>query len=116
MILILIITVYVMYKGGRYAQANYWIDRLPFQNDQKSIHVSNQRVAGLKFQDRSEYIGTFVLMYLSIGGGLAMMWMILGLNPTLILSVIAAPIWIFIVWVSNNLTKAIINDRKKRKR
>tara|TARA_Y100001937_G_scaffold100001_1_gene136723 strand:- start:709 stop:1008 length:300 start_codon:yes stop_codon:yes gene_type:complete len=73
-------------------------------------------VAGLKFQDRSEYIGTFVLMYLSIGGGLVMMWMILGLNPTLILSVIAAPIWIFIVWVSNNLTKAIINDRKKRKR
>ena len=30
-------------------------------------------VAGLKFQDRSEYIGTFVLMYLSIGGGLVMM-------------------------------------------
>jgi hypothetical protein len=73
-------------------------------------------VAGLKFQDRSEYIGTFVLMYLSIGGGLVMMWMILGLNPTLILSVIAAPIWIFIVWVSNNLTKAIINDRKKRRK
>ena len=73
-------------------------------------------VAGLKFQDRSEYIGTFVLMYLSIGGGLIMMWMILGLNPTLILSVIAAPIWIFIVWVSNNLTKAIINDRKKRRK
>ena len=73
-------------------------------------------VAGLKFQDRSEYIGTFVLMYLSIGGGLVMMWIILGLNPTLILSIIAAPIWIFIVWVSNNLTKAIINDRKKRKR
>jgi len=71
-------------------------------------------VAGLKFQDRSEYIGTFVLMYLSIGGGLVMMWMILGLNPTLILSVIAAPIWIFIVWVSNNLTKAIITDRKRK--
>ena len=71
-------------------------------------------VAGLKFQDRSEYIGTFVLMYLSIGGGLVMMWMILGMNPTLILSVIAAPIWIFIVWVSNNLTKAIITDRKRK--
>jgi hypothetical protein len=38
------------------------------------------------------------------------------LNPTLILSVISAPIWIFIVWVSNNLTKAIINDRKKRRK
>lgn len=71
-------------------------------------------VQGLHFQDRSEYIGTFVLIYLSLGGGLVMMWMILGLNPTMILSVIAAPIWIFIVWVSNNLTKAIINDRKKR--
>ena len=73
-------------------------------------------VQGLQFQDRSEYIGTFVLIYLSLGGGLVMMWIILGLNPTLILSVIAAPIWIFIVWVSNNLTKAIINDRKKRKK
>ena len=71
-------------------------------------------VQGLAFQDRSEYIGTFVLIYLSLGGGLVMMWMIMGLNPTLILSVISAPIWIFIVWVSNNLTKAIITDRKKK--
>ena len=71
-------------------------------------------VQGLKFQDRSEYVGTFVLIYLSLGGGLVMMWMLLGLNPTLILSVVGAPIWIFIVWVSNNLTIAIINDRKKR--
>ena len=71
-------------------------------------------VQGLQFQDRSEYIGTFVLIYLSLGGGLVMMWMILGLNPTLILSVIAAPIWIFIVWVSNNRTKAIITDRKRK--
>lgn len=71
-------------------------------------------VQGLQFQDRSEYIGTFILIYLSLGGGLVMMWMILGMNPTLILSVIAAPIWIFIVWVSNNLTKAIITDRKRK--
>ncbi len=71
-------------------------------------------VAGLKFQDRSEYIGTFVLIYLSLGGGLIFMWMIMGLNPTLILSVISAPIWIFIVWVSNNLTKAIMTDRKRK--
>jgi hypothetical protein len=71
-------------------------------------------VAGLKFQERSEYIGTFVLIYLSLGGGLIFMWMIMGLNPTLILSVISAPIWIFIVWVSNNLTKAIMTDRKRK--
>jgi len=71
-------------------------------------------VAGLKFQDRSEYIGTFVLIYLSLGGGLIFMWIVIGLNPTLILSVISAPIWIFIVWVSNNLTKAIMTDRKRK--
>ncbi len=73
-------------------------------------------VAGLKFQDRSEYIGTFVLIYLSLGGGLIFMWIVIGLNPTLILSVISAPIWIFIVWVSNNLTKAIMTDRKRKQR
>ncbi len=71
-------------------------------------------VAGLKFQDRSEYIGTFVLIYLSLGGGLIFMWMIMGLNPTLILSVISAPIWICIVWVSNDLTKAIMTDRNRK--
>tara|TARA_R110000744_G_scaffold128472_2_gene235564 strand:+ start:448 stop:753 length:306 start_codon:yes stop_codon:yes gene_type:complete len=70
-------------------------------------------VTGLGFQDRAEYIGTFILVYLSTGGGFVFMCVLLGINPTLVLSVISAPIWIFIVYFSNKLTKVIVKNKRK---
>jgi len=75
-----------------------------------------QGVTGLGFQDKAEYIGTFVLVYLSTGGGFVFMCVLLGINPTLVLSVISAPIWIFIVYFSNQLTKVIVNGKIKRRK
>lgn len=71
-------------------------------------------VTGLGVHDKAEYIGTFVLIYLSLGGGFLFMCIVLGINPTLVMSVISAPIWIFIVYISNQITKMVIKNRKKR--
>lgn len=67
----------------------------------------------LGLQAKAEYIGTFVLVYLSLGGGLIFMCLMLGINPTLVLSVISAPIWIFVVYISNKLTKIIVKYKDK---
>jgi len=72
-------------------------------------------VTGLNINDKAEYIGTFVIVYLSLGGGFIFMCIVLGINPTLVMSVISAPIWIFIVYVSNQITKIAVNKKKKGK-
>lgn len=67
------------------------------------------------FQSNADYIGTFVIVYLSLGGGFVFSMMLLGINPTLVLSVIAAPVWIYIVFTANRVTKYIVNKKKARK-
>tara|TARA_R110000765_G_scaffold216071_1_gene320696 strand:- start:454 stop:747 length:294 start_codon:yes stop_codon:yes gene_type:complete len=69
----------------------------------------------MNFQTNADYIGTFVLVYLSMGGGFVFSMILLGINPTLVLSVIAAPIWIYIVFTSNRITKYIIKKKKEGK-
>jgi len=69
----------------------------------------------MDFQTNADYIGTFVLVYLSMGGGFVFAMILLGINPTLVLSVIAAPVWIYIVFTSNRITKFIIKKKKEGK-
>ena len=60
-------------------------------------------IISTKFKDQfSEYIGTFILVYLGIGGVFMAFCLFLGINPTLVVSVIAAPIWIFLVFLTEN--------------
>ena len=61
-----------------------------------------------KFKDRAEYIGTFILVYLGIGGGFLAFCLFLGINPTLVVSVIAAPIWIFLVFLTRRITNKML--------
>ena len=61
-----------------------------------------------KFKDRAESIGTFILVYLGIGGGFLAFCLFLGINPTLIVSVIAAPIWIFLVFLTRRITNKML--------
>lgn len=67
------------------------------------------------FQSNADYIGTFVIVYLSLGGGFVFMMLLLGINPTLVLSVIAAPVWIYIVFTANRVTKYIVTKKKGKK-
>ena len=67
------------------------------------------------FQSNADYIGTFVIVYLSLGGGFVFMMILLGINPTLVLSVIAAPVWIYIVFTANRVTKYIVSKKKGKK-
>jgi hypothetical protein len=62
---------------------------------------------------KAEYIGTFVITYLSLGGGFIFMCLMLGINPTLVMSVISAPIWIFIVYIANKITKVIMEHKEQ---
>ena len=65
------------------------------------------------FNTKANFIGTFIITYLSLGGGFIFMCLMLGINPTLVLSVIAAPIWIFIVYIANKITKIIVEHKDK---
>ena len=52
-------------------------------------------------------LGAFLLYYLMIM--IASLWgaLLLGINPTLVLSVISAPYWIFAILITIQLTKRI---------
>ena len=65
------------------------------------------------FNAKANFIGTFIITYLSLGGGFLFMCLMLGINPTLVMSVIAAPIWIFIVYITNKITKIIVEHKEK---
>ncbi len=68
-----------------------------------------------KFKDRAEYIGTFILVYLGIGGGFIAFCLFLGINPTLVVSVIAAPIWIFLVFLTRRITNKMLDINETTK-
>ena len=61
-----------------------------------------------KFKTRAEYIGTFVLFCIGLGGGLIAFSLFFGINPTLVMSVVAAPIWVGLVFLCNRITKIAI--------
>ena len=50
-------------------------------------------------------IGTFVLVYIALGASLLVFMFASGVNPTLVLSVIAAPLWIGVLWVSYRIAR-----------
>jgi len=80
---------------------------------EKFIYFIVGLFGNLGLQSKAEYIGTFVITYLSLGGGFIFMCLMLGINPTLVMSVISAPIWIFIVYISNKITKVIVTYKEK---
>ena len=67
-----------------------------------------RQMISTKFKDRAEYIGTFILVYLGIGGGFLAFCLFLGINPTLIVSVVAAPVWIFLVFLTRRITNKML--------
>ena len=82
--------------------------KLAFGYVDKLLSYILKHIVKGRFRHHAEYIGTFVLIYLGLAGGFIAFTMFMGINPTLIVSVVAAPIWIGIVFLSNRITKIAI--------
>lgn len=83
--------------------------KLAYNTIQKIFEWGVKKITGGKFTGYAEYIGTFLLIYCGLGGGFIAMCLFMGINPTLVVSVVAAPIWIGIVFLTNNLTKIAVH-------
>ena len=56
---------------------------------------------------RALWMGIFVYIYLGLGGGFITSCLFLNINPTLILSIIGAPIWIGLVFLTKKITDIV---------
>ena len=83
--------------------------KVAFDAAERAASWGVKKITGGKFSAYAEYIGTFFLIYCGLGGGFIGMCLFLGINPTLVVSVVAAPIWIGIVFLTNNLTKIAVH-------
>ena len=102
-------------------KTSYSLGKHLFKIVEKILYVTIGFISNLGFKDKANYIGTFILIYLGLGGGFIAFALFIGINPTLIVSVVGAPIWIGIVFLTNRLTKIAIglkdiDDYKPRSR
>ena len=65
-------------------------------------------MVGSKFRDRAAYLGTWIMIYIGLGGGFITFAISMGINPTLTMSVVSAPIWIFLVFLTNRIVKKLV--------
>ena len=56
---------------------------------------------------QSHKIGTFVILLTTLGLGFIVSLLLIGVNPTLVISVVSAPMWVGIIILSLRLTKKI---------
>ena len=74
------------------------------------LHKIRRRLRDGWFGQTARKIGVFVMLYVSLGFNVILLLLYWGVNPTLVLSVIGAPLWIFILWAAWRLTKTITED------
>ena len=60
-----------------------------------------------EFDKQSNKIGTFVILLITIGFGFIFSLLVAGVNPTLVISIVSAPMWIGIIILCLKLTKKI---------
>ena len=63
-----------------------------------------------------QIVGLFVICYIVLGLGLIFFLFMFGVNPTLVLSVIAAPMWIGVLWLAYKVAKIIQGKDIRRER
>lgn len=56
---------------------------------------------------QSHKIGTFVILLTTLGLGFIVSLLLIGVNPTLVISVVSAPMWVGIIILALRLTKKI---------
>ena len=60
--------------------------------------------------DKSRWIGWFVTVHLTLSFTILLMLIGMGINPTLLVSVIGAPLWIGVAFASKTLTDKIMEE------
>ena len=56
------------------------------------------------------WLGYFVAIHLTLSAMVLGMLIAIGINPTLLVSVLGAPLWIVVAFTSKNLTDKILED------
>ena len=67
------------------------------------------------YDEKAYSIGSFIIIYLIIGSMVFISLLTLGLNPTLVISVVSAPIWIGIIFLSQGINNKMRKTRKRKK-
>jgi len=67
------------------------------------------------YDEKAYSIGSFIIIYLIIGSMVVISLLTLGLNPTLVISVVSAPIWIGIIFLSQGINNKMKKTRKRKK-
>tara|TARA_R100000315_G_C5095799_1_gene54975 strand:+ start:143 stop:352 length:210 start_codon:yes stop_codon:yes gene_type:complete len=55
----------------------------------------------------AEKLGTFFIVFITLSGAVTFILIAIGVNPTLVLSVVGAPIWIVYVLLARWITRLI---------
>ena len=59
---------------------------------------------------KTRWIGWFVTVHLTLSFTILLLMISMGINPTLLVSVIGAPLWIGVAFASKTLTDKIMED------
>jgi len=59
---------------------------------------------------KAGWIGWFVTVHLTLSFTIMLMMIAVGINPTLLVSVIGAPLWIGVAFASKTITDKIMED------
>jgi hypothetical protein len=70
----------------------------------------------IKFHLLAYKTGLFVLLHIAASVTIVMLMLMLGINPTLVLSVVAAPFWVLLMIFNLWITNKIINHIQRIKR
>jgi hypothetical protein len=63
-----------------------------------------------RYHRKANSVGSFVLIYLMLGIVVIVSLLTIGLNPTLVISVVSAPIWIGIIFTAQAINKKVTKE------
>ena len=63
-----------------------------------------------RYNKKANSVGSFVLIYLMLGTVVIVSLLTIGLNPTLVISVVSAPIWIGIIFTAQSINKKVTKE------
>lgn len=64
------------------------------------------------YKRKATGIGSFIIIYCFLGLGVIIGLLSAGLNPTLVISVVSAPIWIAVIFLSQAINKRVMSEEE----